>query len=280
MLGQPALVGRLGGTESRFLGEYLKVTKLKYISGIQFRIKRNWIKRSKEINTNAGFYFEDVSQVENFYNLYDEALLNTDVLGAWGTAFAWIESGYSDGINSLIPVPMTAPWVDAYEPASQNIPWSNSLNGKKVLVISPFAESIEKQHKVIKKVFPNVYYPEFVLSTIKAPQTIGFDPGSKPSWFENLESIKKIMSKIDFDVALVAAGAYSYPLANYAKTLGKIGIHAGGGLQLFFGIIGTRWEMNWGDGNYVKEYFNQFWTRPSKLETPATAKLVEGGCYW
>ena len=72
MLGQPALVGRLGGTESRFLGEYLKVNKLKYLSRIQFRIKHNWIKRSKEINTNAGFYFEDVSQVEKFYKLYEK----------------------------------------------------------------------------------------------------------------------------------------------------------------------------------------------------------------
>lgn len=280
MLGQPALVGRLGGTESRFLGEYLKVTKLKYLSRIQFRIKHNWIKRSKEINTNAGFYFEDGSQVEKFYKLYDEALLNTDVLGAWGTAFAWIESGYLTNVNSLIPVPMTAPWVDAYKPTFSSIPWSNSLHGKKVLVISPFAESIEKQHKIIKKVFPDVYYPEFTLTTIKAPQTIGFNSNSKPDWFENLNNMKKLMSGENFDVALVAAGAYSYPLAHYAKQLGRIGIHAGGGLQLFFGILGRRWETNWGKGNYLEKYFNEFWTRPSENETPANANKVENGCYW
>jgi hypothetical protein len=280
MRGQPALVGRLGGTESRFLGEYLKVTKFKHLSKIQFRIKHNWIKRSREINTNAGFYFEDVSQVEDFYKLYDAALLNTDVLGAWGTAFAWIESCYSDKINSLVPVPMTAPWVDAYKPAFENIPWSNSLHSKRVLVISPFAESIEKQHKIIEKVFPNVDYPEFVLSTIKAPQTIGFDSNSKPDWFENLNNMKKLMSGENFDVALVAAGAYSYPLAHHAKQLGRIGIHAGGGLQLFFGILGKRWETNWGKGNYLENYHNDYWTRPSKTETPTNYIGVEDGCYW
>jgi hypothetical protein len=89
VLSKPALVGRLGGTEARFLGEYLKITRLKKLSKILFKLKPNWVKRAKEINTNAGFYFEDITQVSNFYKIYNEALLDTDVLGAWGTAFAW-----------------------------------------------------------------------------------------------------------------------------------------------------------------------------------------------
>jgi hypothetical protein len=244
------------------------------------KTKPNWIKRAQEINTNAGFYFENLEQVSEFFELYDKALLDTDVLGAWGTAFAWIESRYLRNVKTLIPVPMTAPWVETYSPTTNEIPWSNSLNGKRVLVISPFVESIEKQHKIIKKVFPDVYYPEFILTTIIAPQTIGFDSNSKPDWFENLSNMKKLMSGQSFDVALVAAGAYSYPLAHHAKRMGRIGIHAGGGLQLFFGILGKRWETNWGKGNYLEKYFNEFWTRPSENETPTNAYKVENGCYW
>ena len=279
-LGNPALVGRLGGTEARFLGEYYKIIKFKKFSKILFKIKPNWIKRSIEINTNAGFYFENISQVSNFYKIYNDALLNTDVLGAWGTAFAWIESRYIKCIKCFIPIPMTSPWVDPSKGSNTDIPWSKALNGKKVLVISPFAESIIKQHEIIKKVFPNNTYPEFVLLTIKAPQTIGFGKNSKPNWFQNLDYMKNLMVKEDFDVALIAAGAYSYPLAHYAKQLGKIGIHAGGGLQLFFGIIGKRWETNWGEGNYIESYFNDFWTRPSQNETPPNASSVENACYW
>lgn len=279
-LGKPALIGRLGGTEARFLGEYLKISKIKYLQKYLSKTKPNWIKRSKEINTNAGFYFEDLDQVSDFFNLYDEALSDTDVLGAWGTAFAWIESNYIDRINNLIPVPMTAPWVDTYLIDSAEKPWSYSLAGKKVLVISPFAESIRKQHKIIGKVYPDHYYPEFILKTIKAPQTISFKPNAKPSWFENLNQVKNQMSKEDFDIALVSAGAYSYPLAHFAKKLGKIGVHTGGGLQLFFGIIGKRWEVNWGKGNYLEKYFNEFWTRPTSSETPINAHKVEDGCYW
>jgi hypothetical protein len=280
VLGEPALVGRLGGTEARFLGEYFKISKFKELNKLFFKLKPNWIRRSREINTNAGFYFKDNSQVSKFYEIYHEALLNTDVLGAWGTAFAWIESRYSQSIKSFIPVPMTAPWVDAYQPLARDIPWSNSLNGKRVLVISPFTESIVKQHQIINKVFPKIDYPVFALTTIKAPQTIGFDSNTKPDWFENLETLKALMSKEDFDVALVAAGAYSYPLAHHAKLMGKIGIHAGGGLQLFFGVIGKRWEADWGKGNYLENYHNHYWTRPSKTETPANYIGVEDGCYW
>ena len=91
-----------------------------------------------------------------------------------------------------------------------------------------------------------------------------------------MNEIKIKMDQIDFDVALVSAGSYSYPLAHHAKKLGKIGIHAGGGLQLFFGIMGKRWEKS----SEVIQLFNDFWTRPSSKETPDSALLVENGCYW
>jgi hypothetical protein len=280
LLGKPALVGRLGGTEARFLGEYFKITRFNRFSKILFRLKPNWHKRSREINSNAGFYFENLFQISAFYDLYDSALLDTDVLGTWGTAFAWFETRYIKDIKSLVPVPMTAPWVEPYLPSSSSVAWSASLHDKKVLIVSPFVESIINQHKRINKVFPDNTYPAFQLTTIKAPQTVGFDSASKPDWFENLDYMKKLMSSADFDVALIAAGAYSYPLAHHAKSLGKIGIHAGGGLQLFFGIIGKRWEVDWGENNYVKKYFNSFWVRPTRNETPYNAHQVEDGCYW
>jgi hypothetical protein len=277
---EPALVGRLGGTEARFLGEFLKIRRYKPIKYILFKVKPNWRRRSKEMNTHAGFYFKNLSQVSDFFDLYDKALSDTDLLGAWGTAFAWVEVRYLKNVESLVSVPLTAPWVDSYYPATTKDAWSKALNGKKVLVISPFTDSIVRQHKIIEKIFPNSSYPRFTLKTIKAPQTIGFHSDQEPTWFDNLNNIKNLMAIEDFDVALIAAGAYSYPLAHYAKTLGKIGIHSGGGLQLFFGIIGKRWERNWNNGNFYEKYYNKYWTRPSIDETPKNATGVEGGCYW
>jgi hypothetical protein len=95
-------------------------------------------------------------------------------------------------------------------------------------------------------------------------------------WFELLESMKDEISNSKFDVALIAAGAFSYPLAAHAKKIGKIGIHCGGGLQIFFGVMGNRWN----NSPEVLKYMNEFWIRPSAEERPKTADQVENACYW
>jgi hypothetical protein len=176
----------------------------------------------------------------------------------------------------VIPVGMTAPWVQPYSHNSTQAPWAKSLEGKVVLVISPFSESIQKQFANINNVFPGYNFHNFQLKTLKSPMTINTKFPAIKSWFEFLNEIKSKMDQIDFDIALISAGSYSYPLAHHAKKLGKIGIHTGGGLQLFFGIMGKRWEKS----HYLLEFVNSSWTRPTKQETPKSAHMVEDGCYW
>lgn len=279
--GAPALVGRLGGTEGRFIGEYLKMKRyekfgipIKYSSQLNYR----WKKRKKEVQLNAGFSASSWSEVDSFVEIYNKSLVNTDVLGAWGTAFAWAESLAFTGSNNPIVVPIghTAPWVDPTNPAMSYQPWSTHLDGKNVLVIAGFAESIKKQHSMLPQIFPSDTCPNFKLRTITAPLSAGRNLAPIDDWFENLYSMERKMESIDFDIALVSAGAYSYPLALKAKQLGKIGIHCGGGLQLFFGIMGGRWNQDL----KILSKQNEFWIRPSKSETPENAKGVEGGCYW
>ena len=274
--GKPALVGRLGGTEARFLGEFHKISSVPLVSNFIFKLKPNWIKRSREINTNAGFYFKNLDEARLFFDLYCEALCNTDILGAWGTAFSHIEGNFLDKVPRFIPIGWTAPWVEPYLNFSNYTPWVKSLEGKKVLVISPFAETIQKQFKRIGSVFPGFQFHNFELITLKPPVTLSNMYPDGRSWFELLEQTKSRMDNLDYQIALVSAGSYSYPLANHAKNMGRIGIHSGGGLQLFFGIMGKRWEQSEG---YLK-FVNRYWTRPSLLETPKSAFLVEGGCYW
>ncbi len=276
MKNQPALVGRLGGTEARFLGEFKKISSFQYLNSLVLNVKPNWKKRVREINTNAGFYFKTTNEAQAFFDLYEDALTDTDILGAWGTAFSYIESYFVDRILEIIPVGMTAPWVQPYAQNPTSPPWAKALEGKKVLVISPFTESIQKQFANINNVFPGYKFHNFQLKTLKSPMTINTTYPAVKSWFEHLNEIKTKMEQIDFDIALISAGSYSYPLAHHAKKLDRIGIHAGGGLQLFFGIMGKRWEKS----NYLKLIVNSHWTRPSVGETPDSAHLVEGGCYW
>jgi hypothetical protein len=274
--GKPGLVGRLGGTEARFLKEFKKIKSLKFGSDIVFKIKPNWYKRSKQINSLAGFYFENIREAQKFYDIYWEAMSQTDVLGAWGTTFGSIEADFLDKIETFIPKESTAPWVFPYSRNAKNIPWSTGLQHKKILVISMFTETIQKQFAKIDKVFPEMNYHNFNLITLKSPFTANTKYPVTRSWFEHLEALQKQMKNIDFDIALISAGSYSYPLAHFAKQIGRIGIHSGGGLQLFFGVMGKRWE----ESEYVIKVANSQWTRAIKSETPDSASSLENGAYW
>lgn len=275
---KPALIGRLGGTEARFIGAYMKLvrnSKFGVSLGIGQKLSGQWKKRDREVFTNAGFYHDSIEEVQEFCKLYQDALIDTDIQGVWGVAFTWVESLYFDSQKTrAIPVGFTAPWVEPYGFDSE--PWSLELEGKKVLVISGFSDSIEKQHKRITSVFPNTKYPTFSLQTIKAPLVAGQRCDDGQSWHELLQDMKNQMMKIDFDVALISAGAFSYPLAHFAKEIGKIGIHCGGGLQLFFGIMGNRWN----NSPEVLKFVNDSWVRPSADERPKNAEAIENACYW
>jgi len=270
------LFGRLGGTEARFIGEYLKIKRSRFFSKFKYKHKQRWLKRRREIFTNAGFYFNSEKEIEKFIDLYHDAMLSVDILGAWGVAFSWVESEYLQVNPNVVPLLSTAPWIKSFNTKLESEPWSNSLVGKKVLIVSPFSDTISQQFENISKIFPDFNYPKFDLRVIRAPLTAGQIPSTGLTWFENLESLMLQMKEADFDVALISAGAYSLPLAHYAKKLNRIGIHAGGALQLFFGIMGNRWE----DSEEIGKLRNNFWTRPSTSETPSNSKNIENGCYW
>jgi len=156
--------------------------------------------------------------------------------------------------------------------------WLNSLKGKKVLVISPFKNSIESQYRLRKEItIVKDLLPDFELNVLKPPITFAGHQ-AKISWLNELRHFKKQMLEIDYDVALVSAGSYGISIANFAKENGKVGIHVGGALQLFFGIMGKRWE----DGAYYLDNRKPLegWIRPSIEELPTAKSKVEDGCYW
>ena len=281
--GLPALVGRLGGTEARFISSFLK--KCSGSTAVRQRItkdrrEREFYKRRIEVQKNAGFYFDDHNDASRFVELYIECLESTEILGAWGYAFTWPEVfALQNSALKVINKEFTAPWVEIHNNTKNtNIghPFSSIFENKKILVVSPFAQSIDNQHKNINTVFSKIYYPKFSLQIIAAPLTSGILDSKGQTWFEHLAFVKNQIDHADFDIALLSCGSYSYPLALHVKKLGKIGIHSGGALQLFFGIMGKRWESS----PHILKYFNQYWVRPMKEETPNGSNLIEGGCYW
>ena len=151
--------------------------------------------------------------------------------------------------------------------------WFPLLEGKKVLTVCPFGYSFSKQFEKRDKLFkPNALfkqfrYPNFQLLTLNTPITYNSDgSGDKEfphqNWHQTLDDIIAKAKAIDFDVALLSCGGYAMPVGAALRAAGKKVIYVGGVLQMFFGVLGRRWESTY----FEQIINNEYWIRP--LETP------------
>lgn len=227
-----------------------------------------------EIYNNAGVYPQTEQARIDFINEIVNILPNIDSLALWSMFNQDFESRF---IKKYSP---QCELIDlqCIEPFYSGSPWSEHLENKNVLVISPFTETIKQQYKKRNLIWrdPRVL-PSFNLITLKHPHSPGIDkPSEYTSWLNMVRHFKVMMDTIDYDVVLTGTGASSLPLIAHARSRGKKGVHLGGPLQLLFGIKGSRWD-NGPIGNHL---YNEHWIRPSIDEMPIKYKTIEGGCYW
>lgn len=225
------------------------------------------------LKNNAGF-FTDSEEKEDylkFCELYLKAVESLDLIGVW------FNIGEDYIIEQCAREAKIAK-IRCLEPYFYENPWSAALAGKKVLVVSPFADLISEQYNDNRqRLFQNPrVLPDFDLKTITAVQTIGELRDERfPSWFAALDYMKNEVSKVDFDVALIGCGAYSLPLASYVKSIGKGAIHTGGTTQILFGIKGKRWDEN----PAISKFYNSNWVRPDLSDKQEKATTATGD-YW
>lgn len=221
---------------------------------------------------NAGFFPATEEAGRRFAEEMREACGQVDLLCVWHSAMEdYVMKLYGRDVVYGAPI--------GIEPYYFSNPWTRVLKGKKVLVINPFADSIQKQYQNNReKLFQNPdVLPEFELHTLKAVQTIAGNRDPRfNDWFEALDYMENEAMKIDFDVAIVGCGAYGFPLCARLKKHGRIAIHMGGATQMLFGVKGSRWENNPAFKNIINAYF----VRPSAQEVPENARKVEDACYW
>lgn len=278
MSDKPCMIARFGSTELTCLTNYLGVHSskkevLKYIKG-----EGNpwWWEKSilNQMQQWSGFFPPSIEKIEEFCELMLEDMKSVDILGSWLSQ----EKEFEEQISKAQKVRLVY-----LEPFWTSTPWTKALKGKKVLVIHPFTETIKEQYLKKDLIFPNGLLPEFELKTIQAVQSLGGLNTEFSDWFEALNSMKQQIDEIDFDICIIGAGAYGFPLAAHVKRMGKKAFHLGGSSQLLFGIKGKRWETK----DYGKalnldypSMFNKYWIKPGAQEKPKTSDQVEDNCYW
>lgn len=269
---KPCMIARFGATE------------LTAMEGYRCNISWENIKRylNKEIDhigyTNyiannmwelSGFFPSNNQTLDRFSQMMIDLLPLVDVLGSWRPEEQW----FDEDLIHVAKVPLAD-----LEPYYFDNSWTTALDGKRVLVIHPFEDTIRKQHAQLDKLFADKQLtPKYELLTIKAVQSVA---GNKPEgfndWFEALEWMKREIDKKDFDIAIIGCGAYGFPLAAYVKQIGKKAIHLGGAVQYLFGIRSNAAEQNF----RLKSLMNEYWVYPSQEETPKGIEKVEDSRYW
>lgn len=273
--GKGYALGKLGTVELGCIVSYLKRDKwtfddyAKFLRG--YPVPLFYEKEILRLNNNAGVFPAKESIGDKFCELM---LKDIDVIDTLAS-YAWCERYILKRISHCSTVNLDG----YYAPFMFKQPWTRILENKRVLVIHPFAKSIESQYAKREALFSNpLVLPRFKsLRVIQAVQSIAGNSCGFTDWFSALNYMKDEMEKEDFDIALIGCGAYGFPLTAHAKRLNKVGIHLAGWTQMLFGIYGKRWLTD--QPQYAK-FINDDWIRPNEREIPSGAKLVEGGCYW
>lgn len=271
---KPFLVSRFGAFELNVLKNIKEVKENKVHNPVSYILgseSKWWFNQNllQKFHHNAGFF--PTGNLEKLYKYYDLCIADMteiDLLGSW----LHEEYFFKDHLLSAKRV-----LIEDLEPFFAKNPWTLSLEGKRVLIINPFTDDILKQYKKKKLLFDNKILPDFDLKVYK-PFELNEAQSRFNCWFEALDFMKQEIKKIDFDIAIIGAGAYGMNLAAEIKRNKKSAIHLGGATQLLFGIKGRRW-IDFPVQNYpIYNLFNENWVRPSKK--PSNYKDIEGGCYW
>ena len=257
LLGRPWAFGRCGATEMRTVAEYL--------AGGGFTEKAR-----QDIQNLSGVFPTDDDTLTRFCRLYIDCVHRTDLLALWDVG---AERQVIDGCTAA-----RFTQLRALEPYYHEKPWSAALAGKRVLVVHPFKQTILQQYARREQLFPGTdILPEFAsLRVVQAVQGLAGQNTGYPDWFAALDAMEQQMDAEPYDVAILGAGAYSLPLAVYAKETGHMAVQMSGATQLLFGIKGKRWDSH----PVIGRLYNEAWVRPAAAEQPRHKERVEGGSYW
>lgn len=240
------------------------------IAGSDYSAVRNHINRDKNIdNINSSYnsyhydsvknfngYFDketdEIKKKENF-KIYLETMLKCYIeseilLNPCAEIQRSLEIPASNNFNKLIcdKKPMIHYyWIEAITPFLND--FKVFAQNKKILIISPFSESIKFQYKRKDVILKDYLYPDFELLTYDTPITYNNEKDTLShietnNWLEQCEKMENDIMKLDFDIALLSCASYAMYLGNaISKKMNKKAIYIGGVINVFFNIQGKRY---------------------------------------
>lgn len=276
---KPFIVPRIAGIENvfAFIGDiWMKTRQPPDESFVN--------QHTPQLKMNAGILVRNVPHILEYAQKYMKAFENCEIYAGWdkhggvyravSQSHDYITTTFSS--RKMIWAEMFGIFYHLY-----NTPWTHALRGKRILIISPFAKSIERQLPHRAQIYDGVdLFPDCSFRTIIPPQTLGTETDTEDYFGVHLSRFTKELDAIrdTYDIALVSCGGYGNLVCNHIFESGKSAIYVGGVLQMYFGITGNRWYKD--NPEIIECFLNEYWTRPSEQETPTGHTNVEHSCYW
>ena len=269
---RPFFLGRFGGND------FLSVRTYK-----QYGRNANYTRHISECKNFCG-YFDKDNSIENFYKyletLYDCYKISDCFTNPCLTIPYTHEMESSFALDFLKDICENKP-VIKYDYIEAIYPFLNDFKvfaeGKRVLIVSPFSETIKFQYKRKDQLVRNYEYPNFELITYNTPITYNSDNDrldcvQTRNWNEQAELMANDISILDFDIALLSCSSYAMYLGRHIyKNMHKQAIYIGGVMNVFFNIKGERY-----DGS---EFYKRIMVHETSIESfeKSLYKDVKGG---
>jgi hypothetical protein len=274
------ILPRISGIENN-VAVFARVIRDKLHSDLE-PLRKYIQKTLNAMKNNAGILLESDAETSHYSDAYLSAIEHCEMMAGWdvqGNYIGHIAQSHAY-LRNVYPTKKMfwALSLDIFHYIYNN-PWTHALRGKRILIISPFEESILEKLPVRSKLYHGIdLFPDCEFITMKPPQTQAGEPsrGFTVEFQEFKENVDRLIDS--FDIALVSCGGYANPICSFIYEKGKSAIYVGGVLQMYFGILGERWVQERNDA--VRLFHNKYWSRPKENERPRDCKKIEGGCYW
>ena len=259
----PFFIGRLSGTETRFCG-------LRHAS----KPTDAWM--IKEMQLWSGIHLTSEEDAAKYVEAFTGAVDSCDKLGVWDgsmytQAIEFYEYAREKYSQKYIPAQSLEPYYYFNEPSYRPL-----FVNKKILVITSHEQTVRHQIIYNDSLFPKKIFENCRFIVVRAPLQYAECCDGRP-WTTHFEELKSRIQGLKFDVALVGCGGFGMPICNFIyKEMNSSAVYVGGALQLFFGIIGTRWLSNM----KIRALRNSAWCWPLASDKPRGFLHGESQSYW
>ena len=273
------IIPRISGIENNF-AYIAKICKMN--GSVPVDIFNYLQKINPAMKNNAGLKLSNIASILKYSEMYLSAFDNCELFSAWeswGNVLPHINESHKY-IMDTYGENRKVIWSYALDIFNYIYvsPWTHAFRGKRILIISAFAESIREKIPIRSKIYGVDLFPECEITTFLPPQTQSENDAREfdvelVDFFARLDAIRDT-----YDIALISCGGYCNPVCNYIFKSGKSAIYVGGTLQMMFGVLGNRWLKEMPD--VVRLFLNESWSRPKVSERPKGSEKIEGGCYF